>query len=70
MKKDYKRNADILGVTPIIKHKLDYFRSIIIAERISQGEIIELKGLAEHIDSSDTLLLEWAGVPEGSNESN
>ena len=47
-----------------VKNRLDYFRSIIIAERISQGEIIELKGLAEHIDSSDTLLLEWAGVPE------
>jgi len=70
MKKDYKRNADILGVTPIIKHRLDYFRSIIIAERISQGEIIELQSMAEYIEPSDTLLLQWAGVPEGSNESN
>ena len=66
MKKDYKRNADILGVTPIIKHKLDYFRSIIIAERISQGEIIELQGLAEYIEPGDVLLLQWAGVPGGS----
>jgi len=66
MKKDYKRNADILGVTPIIKHRLDYFRSIIIAERISQGEIIELQGLAEYIEPGDVLLLQWAGVPGGS----
>ena len=70
MTKNYKRTADILGVTPIIKHRLEYLRGEIEAERISQGEIIELQSMAEYIEPSDTLLLQWAGVPEGSNESN
>ena len=66
MKKDYKRNADILGVTPIIKHRLEYLRGEIEAERISYGEIAELQGLAEYIEPGDVLLLQWAGVPGGS----
>ncbi len=44
--------------------RLEYLRSQIEAEKISTGEIIELQGLTEYIDSGDTLLLEWAGVPE------
>ena len=34
------------------------------AERISYGEISELQDLVPYIDPGDTLLLEWAGVPE------
>ena len=51
-----------------IKERLEYLRGEIEAERISYGEIAELQGLAEHIDSGDVLLLEWAGVPEFSEE--
>ena len=47
-----------------IKQRLAYLRKEIEAERISYGEIAELQDLADHIDSSDTLLLEWAGIPE------
>ena len=39
-------------------------RREIQAERISYGELAELQALAIYIDPSDTLLLEWAGVPE------
>ena len=48
----------------IIKSRLEYLRGEIEAERISYGEIAELQSLAEYIDPSDVLLLEWAGVPE------
>ena len=48
----------------LIKKRLEYLREQIEQECISYGEIAELKGLAEHIDKSDTLLLEWAGVKE------
>jgi transposase-like protein len=44
--------------------RLEYLRSKIEAESISYGEIAELQSLADHIDQSDTVLLEWAGVPE------
>ena len=46
------------------KARLEYIRQQIKKECISQGEIAELQGLKEHIESGDTLLLEWAGVPE------
>lgn len=39
-------------------------RASIVAENVSYGELSLLQGLAVHIDPSDTLLLEWAGVPE------
>jgi hypothetical protein len=44
--------------------RLEYLRGEIEAERISYGEIAELCSLAKYIDPSDTLLLQWAGVPE------
>lgn len=44
--------------------RLEYLRGEIEAERISYGEIAELQGLAEHIDPSDVVLREWAGIPE------
>ena len=44
--------------------RLAAIRKSIEAENISWGELIELQGLTEHIDSGDVLLLEWAGVPE------
>ncbi len=47
-----------------IKERLEYLRGEIEAERISIGELLELQSLAEHIDSGDTVLLEWAGVLE------
>lgn len=47
-----------------ITERLEYLRGEIRAERISMGELIELQGLAEHIEPGDVELLEWAGVPE------
>ena len=47
-----------------IKARLEYLRKEIVAERISYREILELQSLIDHIDPSDVLLLEWAGVPE------
>ena len=44
--------------------RLEYLRAEIRAERISSGEIAELQALAGHIESGDTELLQWAGVPE------
>lgn len=49
---------------PTITQRLEYLRGEIEAERISYGELAELQNLAEHIDPTDVLLLEWAGVPE------
>lgn len=51
-------------MTKKIQERLEYLRGEIEAERISYGEIAELQSLAEYIDSSDVVLLEWAGVPE------
>lgn len=45
-----------------IKKRLEYLRQEIIDEKISYGEIAELQSLSKYIDSSDNLLLEWAGV--------
>ena len=47
-----------------IQERLEYLRGEIEAERISYGEIAELQDLAEYIDPSDVVLLQWAGVPE------
>lgn len=47
-----------------IRERLEYLRGEIRAERISQGEVAELQGLADYIEDGDTELLEWAGVPE------
>lgn len=49
---------------PNVNERLEYLRGEIRAERISYSELAELQGLAEHIDSGDVELLEWAGVPE------
>lgn len=53
--------------TQKIEARLVYLRGEIEAERISYGEILELQSLAKYIESGDTLLLEWAGVPESKN---
>lgn len=50
-----------------IKNRLEYLRNEIREERISYAELAELESLAEHIDASDTELLQWAGVPEFEN---
>ena len=47
-----------------IAERLAYLGKQIDAECISYGELLELQSLAEHIDPSDVLLREWAGVPE------
>jgi hypothetical protein len=52
------------NTTKEIKDRLEYLRGEIEAERISYGEIAELQSLAKHIDPSDVLLLQWAGVKE------
>lgn len=51
-----------------IAERLDALRAAIEAEDISYGEIAELQSLAEHIDPSDVVLREWAGVPEFPDE--
>jgi len=49
-----------------IRRRLEELRKEIENESISYREIAELQDLAEYIDDDDVLLLEWAGVPEGS----
>ena len=51
-----------------IRDRLKYLRGEIEGERISYGEIVELQSLAQYINPSDTLLLEWAGIPEHDEE--
>lgn len=51
-----------------IKLELDRIKRAIEAEEVSQGDIMTLQGLTLYIDPSDTLLLEWAGVPENDEE--
>lgn len=51
-----------------IAERLEYLRGEIEAERISYSELYELQTLAEHIDPSDVLLRQWAGVPEFPDE--
>ena len=43
---------------------LETIREAILNESVSYGEISYLQEHAEHIKPDDTLLLEWAGVPE------
>lgn len=47
-----------------ITERMEYLRGEIRAERISQSEVIELQGLADHIKPGDVELAEWAGIPE------
>lgn len=54
--------------TAEVKERLEYLRGEIESESISMGEILELQGLADQIESGDVVLLEWAGVPEFSEE--
>lgn len=49
------------------KKRLDYLRGEIEAEQISYSELVELQNLAKFIDQSDILLLQWAGMPERTN---
>jgi hypothetical protein len=49
---------------PEIWNRLEHLRGELRAERISQGELCELAGLARYIEAGDTELLEAAGVPE------
>lgn len=44
--------------------RLASIRQSIEDEAVSYSELAELADLAEYIDPSDVLLLEWAGVPE------
>ncbi len=49
------------------KARLEYLRGEIEAERISYGEIEELRALTTYIDKGDVQLLQWAGVEEQIN---
>lgn len=51
-----------------IAARLEQLRSAIRAEHISYSEIIELQSLASSIESGDTELAEWAGIPEHNEE--
>ena len=62
--KVYPPTTENYDVKNEMKQRLEYLRGEIKAERISYEEIAELKSLAEYIDEGDTLLLEWAEVPE------
>lgn len=46
------------------KQRLKYLRGEIEKKQISYEEIAELQSLAEYIPEDDTLLREWAGIPE------
>ena len=60
--KDYPKDSNEYII--LVKTRLAELRKEIESEQISQGEICELQDLAQYIDKSDTLLLQWAGVPE------
>lgn len=47
-----------------IKKRLEYLRGELRAERISYGELAELRSLTPHVERDDVELLEAAGVPE------
>jgi hypothetical protein len=47
-----------------IRLRLECLRTQLRREQISYGELVELQGLAEHIQPGDVELLEAAGVPE------
>jgi len=49
------------------KARLEYLRGKILAEKISYDELDELRELSIFIEENDTLLLDWAGVPEKIN---
>jgi len=49
------------------KARLEYLRGEIEAERMSYGEIEELRSLTPYIDKGDVQLLQWAGVEEQIN---
>lgn len=68
--KRYKKleNGGGIGSEKEIKERLEYLRGELRAEKISQGELIELQSLAKYIDPSDVELLEAAGVPEHGND--
>ena len=48
--------------------RLEYLRQQIQNESISYNEITELQSMVDQIDPSDVELLQWAGVPESTNE--
>lgn len=50
-----------------MKERLEEIREEIRNERVSIGELIELRSLVEFIEKDDVELLEWAGVPEFKN---
>ena len=47
-----------------IRLKLEYLRGELRAERISYGELTELRAFVDYIEPHDVELLEAAGVPE------
>lgn len=64
IKHSNKSEGGVIYEAPV--KRLEYLRGEIEQERISYGEIAELQSLAQYIEDDDVVLLEWAGVPEGS----
>lgn len=60
---EFAAMESVLTADPIAE-RLEYLRSQIEAQTVSYGELVELQGLAEHIESGDVQLLEAVGVPE------
>jgi hypothetical protein len=48
--------------------RLEQIRAAIRAENVSYGELAELQDLADQINPGDVELLQWAGVPEFSED--
>lgn len=53
-----------MKATKKIKKRLEYIRQELRNERISYGELIELKSLSKYIEIGDVELLEASGIPE------
>jgi hypothetical protein len=62
---NYREQDEAFNVA-LNRHRLEYLRGQIEAEKISTYELVELQGLVEYIEPGDVQLLEWAGVPEDS----
>ena len=47
-----------------IHNRLEQIRQSILAESVSTSELVELEYWKDFIKPDDTLLAQWAGIPE------